>query len=150
MKILPTSAWSKAEIFQYLDQATTPMRISCCDDDGFPIICSLWFVHREGTLWAASHRNSYIVKALKKSPKIAFEVASNDYPYHGVRGKATVTLLDDRDENVLETAIDKYLQGSNQRLSSWLLSRKNDEYALKISPQSINSWDFSTRMEGAK
>ncbi|MDX1504321.1 MAG: pyridoxamine 5'-phosphate oxidase family protein [Spongiibacter sp.] len=150
MKVLPSSAWSKADIGRFLDQAITPMRISCCDNDGFPIICSMWFVHKDGTLWAASHRNSYIVKVLKKSPKIGFEIATNEYPYHGVRGKATVTLLNDSVENVLETVIDRYLQGSNRSLSNWLLSRKNDEYALKISPQSITSWDFSNRMEGRK
>lgn len=147
MKIHTNSAWSKEQIFNYLDTTITPMRISCVGSDGFPIICSLWFFHQEGTLWAASHEKSHLTKALKKNAKIGFEIATNDYPYHGVRGKANVTLIEDREVNILNKVIDKYLQGSNQKLANWLLSRQEDEYAIKINPISINSWDFSSRME---
>ncbi len=146
MKIHPSSSWSKDEIFNYLDRATTPIRVSCNDDDGYPVICSLWFFHQDGVLWAASHRSAHIIKLLRRNPKIGFEVATNEYPYHGVRGKADITLLEDISENILEKVIDKYLQGSNKKLSSWLLSRKKDEYAIKICPISLNSWDFSKRM----
>lgn len=147
MKVHSKSAWSQDEILNYLNQAKTPIRISCAGDDGYPIICSLWFFHKDGVLWAASHKNSHIVKALRKSPKAAFEVATNDYPYRGVRGKANISLLDDSVENILEKVIDKYLQGGNKKLSNWLLSRKKDEFSIKISPVEINSWDFSGRME---
>lgn len=146
MKIHASSPWSEEEIFSYLDRATTPIRISCDDGDGYPIICSLWFIHQDGVLWAASHQDAHIIKVLMKNPKIGFEVATNDYPYRGVRGKANITLLKGDPENILEKAIDKYLQGSNTKLSNWLLSRKQEEFAIKICPISVNSWDFSKRM----
>ena len=146
MRVHSSSAWSKDEIFKYLDSADTPIRISCNDRDDYPVICSLWFIHQDGVLWAASHRNSHIIKTLGNNPRIGFEVATNEYPYHGVRGKANITLLEDNSTNILEKVIDKYLQGSNKKLSSWLVSRKKDEYAIKICPVSINSWDFSKRM----
>lgn len=147
MKIHPKSAWSKDKIFQYLDQTETPIRLSCLGADGYPMIASLWFVHKEGVLWAASHENSHIVKVLKNNPKVGFEVATNQYPYHGVRGKADVLLMDDRSENILDKVIDKYLQGGNKSLAAWLLSRKENECAIKISPVALSSWDFSGRME---
>lgn len=147
MKIHANSAWSKEQIFNYLDQTTTPMRISCHDDDGHPIICSLWFFHQDGILWAASHQKSHIIRRLIKNPNVGFEIATNDYPYHGVRGKANITLIRDAEVNILGKVIDKYLQGSNTKLANWLLSRQDEEYAIKITPISINSWDFSERME---
>jgi len=146
LKIHSKSAWSEAEIIRYLDQANTPVRVSCSDADDYPIVCSLWYVHHKGELWAASHKNSHIVKVLKKNPKIGFEVATNEYPYHGVRGKADVTLHSGYAEDILEQLIAKYLKGSNKDLANWLLSRKEDEYAIKIAPVSLNSWDFSGRM----
>ncbi|MFT6051428.1 MAG: nitroimidazol reductase NimA-like FMN-containing flavoprotein [Halioglobus sp.] len=146
MKIHPNSAWSKDTIFEYLDNANTPLRISCTGSDGYPIICSLWYIHQDGVLWSASHKNSHMVKTLRKDPKIGFEVATNEYPYHGVRGKANITLLEDSAEDILEKVIGKYLRGSNKNLSDWLMSRKADEYAIKISPITLNSWDFSARM----
>ncbi|MGK0499731.1 MAG: nitroimidazol reductase NimA-like FMN-containing flavoprotein [Oceanicoccus sp.] len=146
MKIHPKSAWSKAKIFEYLDQAKTPLRISFNNNDGYPTIGSLWYVHQDGVLWAASHKNSHIIKTLKNTQKIGFEIATNEYPYHGVRGKANITLVKYDSENVLEQVINKYLQGSNEDLSRWLMSRKSDEYSIRISPITINSWDFSGRM----
>jgi nitroimidazol reductase NimA-like FMN-containing flavoprotein (pyridoxamine 5'-phosphate oxidase superfamily) len=150
MKVNRNSAWSKSEIFRYFDKAITPIRVSCIDTDGYPIICSLWFIHLDGVLWSASHKNAHIIKTLSNNTKVAFEVASNEYPYHGVRGKADVMLLKDDQDDILEKVIDKYLQGSNKELSSWLLSRKKDEYAIKISPITLNSWDFSQRMDRQK
>lgn len=146
MKIHADSCWSKQEIYQYLDHAKTPLRLSCVESDGHPVICSLWFKHDEGLLWAACHKNSHIIKCLKNNNKVAVEVAGNEIPYQGVRGKATVELIDDEHGNVLSLLIDKYLQGSNQPLANWLLSRKKNEYAIKITPIQLNAWDFSERM----
>lgn len=146
MNLNPNSAWTEAKVEQYLQQATIPMRISCNDSDGYPVVCSLWFMYENDMLWSASHKNSYLIKVLQNNQRIGFEVGSNDYPYHGVRGKADVSLLDGDPNNVLGQVIDKYLQGSNENLANWLLSRKEDEYAIQISPVSINSWDFSQRM----
>ena len=146
MKIRANSAWSKDEIFRYLDDTNTPLRISCNEDDGYPLICSLWFIHDNGVLWSASHKNSHIVKTLRNNKKIGLEVATNEFPYHGVRGKANVELIDDSSGKVLSQVIDKYLQDGNKNLAEWLMSRKKDEYAIKIEPIVLNSWDFSARM----
>lgn len=147
MKIHSNSAWSKEEIFSYLDRAKTPIRIACNGKGGYPLICSLWFFHDDGTLWAASHKNAHIIKVLQSNAKVGFEVATNEYPYHGVRGKADIELIDDSSGDVLSELIDKYLQGSNKTLSSWLMSRSSEEWAMKIVPTFLNSWDFSNRME---
>ena len=146
MKIHRNSAWSKEQISSYLDRVTSPLRISYNDVDGYPNICSLWFFHQDGALWSASHKNSHLIKTLTRKPKIAFEVATNEYPYHGVRGKADAVLVKDDGADILEKVIDKYLATSNNQLADWLLSRKHDEYAIKISPLSVNAWDFSNRM----
>lgn len=147
MKIHNNSAWSKEAIFKYLDQANTPLRIACNEKDEYPIICSLWFIHEDGILWSATHKNSHIINVLRSNSKIGLEVATNEFPYHGVRGKANVELVDGSSGEILNKVIDKYLQGGNKELSNWLMSRKKDEYALKIEPTILNSWDFSARMD---
>lgn len=146
MKINQSSAWSYQEISEYLQQAKTPLRLSCLGSDGYPTICSLWFIFQDDHFWCASHRNAHIIKLLKQSSKVGFEVATNEYPYKGVRGKADIELLKDKSGDVLESLIKRYLGESNKELSDWLLSRREDEYAIKISPKCINSWDFSNRM----
>lgn len=147
MKIHSKSAWSRQHIIEFLSRAPIPMRIACQGKDGFPVICSLWFFYDDGALWSASHKNSHIVDQLSVNPKVGIEIATNDYPYHGVRGKGTVELLSQGAEHALQTLIDKYLGDTNASLANWLMSRVDDEYALKITPAILNSWDFSNRME---
>ena len=142
----PNNAWTKKEIYGYLNAAKTPIRLACIDKNNQPTICSLWFIFENGILWCASHKNSHIIKLLKSNKKIGFEISTNNYPYKGVRGKGSVELITIDADTVLNKLVNKYLDGTNQTLSTWLLSRSSDEYAIKIQPQSLSSWDFSNRM----
>jgi nitroimidazol reductase NimA-like FMN-containing flavoprotein (pyridoxamine 5'-phosphate oxidase superfamily) len=147
MKISKKSTWTEGEIEVFLAAAKTPMRLAFNDRDGFPGVCSLWFYFDEGCFWAASHKNSHVIKMLKQSGKVSLEVATNEYPYKGVRGKANVELTTDGASAVLNRLIDRYLVDGNNKLADWLLSRVADEYVLKVTPHTLNAWDFSSRMD---
>ncbi|ROR97973.1 hypothetical protein EDC56_3642 [Sinobacterium caligoides] len=146
MMISDDCQWSQQEILSFLAAAKIPLRASFCNTKNEPMICSLWFKSDGITLWAASHENSYLIKQLKHNQTISFEVSTNEYPYKGVRGKATVELVKNNADAILHELIDKYLGNSNNQLATWLLSRASNEYAIKITPSHINSWDFSDRM----
>jgi nitroimidazol reductase NimA-like FMN-containing flavoprotein (pyridoxamine 5'-phosphate oxidase superfamily) len=148
LPVCSSSQWSTDEIEQYLQEQRIPVRLSCNDKDGFPLICSLWFVYHDGYLWCATHENAAVAKLLEQNPKCAFEVAINEMPYKGVRGKGTVELLRSDAEGMLKELIARYLGDSNAGLASWLLSRSDHEYAIKIAPSTVTSWDFSERMSG--
>lgn len=135
------------KIDEFLAVEKIPMRLACIDKYGFPLVCSLWFYYHNDCLWAATHEKSYLIKCIKHNARIAFEISTNDYPYRGVRGKGTVELTQDDADIILRKLIDRYLGKSNQKLSNWLMSRVENEYILKITPITINSWDFSNRME---
>lgn len=147
MNLSKKSQWNEEQISRFLSGATLPIRLSFLNKDNEPQICSLWFLFDQGALWAASHENAFLIRQLKRHKQVAFEVSTNDYPYKGVRGKAEVELRKDDAEPVLKALINKYLGDSNSQLASWLLGRAKEEYAIKISPTFINSWDFSDRME---
>lgn len=148
MGVTPKGSWSAELVEGYLKATEIPIRLACVGTDGYPVVCSLWFIYEDGCLWAAAHKNAHIIKLLKHNPKVGFEVGINDMPYKGVRGKADVELIKDRAVSVLDKLLLRYLKSGNKSLSSWLLSRAEDEYAIKISPTTISSWDFSNRMEG--
>jgi hypothetical protein len=147
MKISKKSTWTQDEIEHFLAAAKTPMRLAFNDRNGFPAVCSLWFYFDEGCFWAASPKNSPVIKMLKQSGKVSLEVATNEYPYKGVRGKANVELTMDGAGTVLNRLIGRYLADGNNKLADWLLSRVADEYVLKITPGTLNAWDFSSRMD---
>ena len=147
MKINSKSVWQRTQIDDFLTKSTMPVRISFVDSSGHPRICSLWYRYDNGAIWSASHQNAFLIKQLKKNQKVAFEISSNDYPYKGVRGKALATLVKSDAEPVLKALIAKYLGESNKKLASWLVGRADEEYAIKLVPESVNAWDFSDRME---
>lgn len=147
MKVHPRSDWSESQIEDFLQQAVIPIRIACVSQDGFPLVASLWFFYEDGALWSATHKSAFIVRQLRRSPKTGFEIATNDYPYRGVRGKASAEVIQEGAEAVLTRLIERYLGDSNRELAAWLLSRAEDEYVIKLSPGRINAWDFSGRME---
>jgi len=134
---------------QFLNDSVIPVRLAAIDKDGFPLICSLWFIYQDGELLCASHASAKIIRVLKVNPNCAFEASVNAVPYKGVRGKAIATLKSDADGLVLSSLIARYLGDSQPSLSSWLLSRRKDEYAIHLKIVSQSNWDFSDRMKGA-
>ena len=91
MKVHSKSAWQEAQITAFLKEACIPLRIASPGTDGYPTICSLWFLYEDGALWSASHKNAYIVSQLQNDPNVGFEIATNEFPYRGVRGRGTAT-----------------------------------------------------------
>lgn len=149
MKIHSKSAWQESQITEFLSTACIPLRIASPGTDGFPTICSLWFLYEDGALWSASHKNAYIISQLQNDHHVGFEVATNEFPYRGVRGRGTASLTSENAGALLQRLIDRYLQDSNRELADWLMSRSADELAIRITPHTINAWDFTHRMQQA-
>ena len=81
--------------------------------------------------------------------RCAFEIAPNEPPYQGVRGKAQVSSNRENAESTLLSLIDRYLGGTNKSLAKWLLSRVDDELEFVLTPTWVTSWDYGGRMEDA-
>jgi len=146
-KIRSNSAWDQQQIERFLDDVLIPVRLACNDKKGVPLICSLWFIYIDGVLWCATQQSASVVSFLENGPECAFEVAPESMPYKGVRGQGRVTLLPGQGAEVLQQLIDRYLGNRNSPFAEWLMSRAENEVAIKIEPEWINSWDFSGRMQ---
>ncbi len=147
MKISSTSAWDQIGIANFLEAATIPIRIAVQDGD-FPLICSVWFRYdrAQQRLFCVSHKASYLVKLLEQVGRCAFEIAPNEPPYRGVRGKAEVSLHANAAESLLRELIERYLDDTDSSLAKWLLGRVEDELVIELNPQWITAWDYSDRM----
>ena len=147
MEIAKTSSWNETQIAQYLETAATPLRLAV-NDGSYPMICSLWYEYdaRERTLFCVSHQRSYLIKLLQRDASCGFEVAPNEPPYKGVRGKADISLERDGAGERLERLITRYLNDTDSGLARWLLSRVDEEYVLRVKPHWLTAWDYSSRM----
>ena len=93
-----------------------------------------------------SHGKSQLVKSLMADPRVGFEVALNEPPYKGVRGKGTARLTQENVSNTLHEVIVRFLGSTDSYLARWLLGRAEQEYVIKITPNWITAWDYSERM----
>jgi nitroimidazol reductase NimA-like FMN-containing flavoprotein (pyridoxamine 5'-phosphate oxidase superfamily) len=139
--------WDIGKIEKYLQESVYPMRLSCITSNGFPLVVSLWFLYREGTLWCAVQKDCALARILKRDDRCGFEVSPNETPYLGVRGQGRAELVPDAGADKLRDLIDRYLDESNKELADWLLTRSDNETAIRITPQWFYSWDFSGRMK---
>lgn len=147
--IRSTSAWDQQQIDAFLSGSRIPLRLACNAGQGFPLLNSLWFEQRDGSLWCATHASSAIVPFLQRDPRCAFEIALNDPPYCGVRGQARALLTRDGAGELLQRLIERYLGDSNPALAAWLMSRADDEYAIRLDPTWLTAWDYRPRMQPA-
>jgi nitroimidazol reductase NimA-like FMN-containing flavoprotein (pyridoxamine 5'-phosphate oxidase superfamily) len=146
LKINKASSWNNEQVSAFLNETKIPIRLSCIDENGFPLVCSLWFRFEDKALWCATHQSAKIIELLKINPKCGFEIAVNDMPYQGVRGRGQVSLIKEQGKKVLEQLIERYLGNDESKLAQWLLSRAQDEYAIRIDIQELSAWDYSARM----
>jgi hypothetical protein len=107
---------------------------------------SLWYLYRDGQLWFSVQRNTKFTQWLSDNPRCGFEIAVNEPPYVGVRGRGTATTVQAADDAVLRELIDRFLADDNPGLANWLLSRTATEITLTVRPHWLTAWDYRTRM----
>ena len=140
------SAWSAAEIRQYLAGADIPVRLACLATGGTPLLCSLWFLYDDDAIWCATSQSARVAVLLERDSRCAFEVAGDLMPYRGVRGQGVARLSRADGPAVLLRLIDRYLHSRESAFARWLISRQQDEVAIRIDPEWLTAWDFSARM----
>jgi len=144
--IRDSSVWSAPEIENYLRQMEIPIRLACVDGSGAPLLCSLWYLYDDGVLWCATQSGANVARLLKQRSRCAFEIAGDEMPYRGVRGQGTAVLVPAQGEAMLAELLQRYLGTLETKFARWLLSRADDEVAIRITPEWLTSWDFTTRM----
>jgi general stress protein 26 len=131
----------------YLETARIPLRLACSTKSGWPVAVSLWFKHQNGALFCATQKSARVVSYLQNDPRCAYEIASDNPPYCGVRGQAIATLDEEMGEQILEQLLERYLGGTDNTLSRNLLEKSENEVAIILKPVNAFTWDFSDRME---
>lgn len=144
----PSGPWSRAEVEAHLRDTVIPLRLACVSAEGHPRVLSLWYLWRDGALWCATAPGAKVLAWIEAEPRCGFEVARDEPPYRGVRGRGHAQLDRARGGEILGALVDRYLGTRDSTFARWLLSRAADEVAIRICPESLASWDFTERMGG--
>ena len=108
LRVGARSAWAEAAIEDFLRDYRAPLRVAGQGAGGFPLLCSLWSRYEAGVLWCASQRDAAIVRCLEHDPRCAFELAPNEPPYRGVRGRGRAAIHPDAGPRVLGELLERY------------------------------------------
>jgi hypothetical protein len=141
------SEWPE-DITHYLQQSLIPIRLACTTKSGWPMVLSLWYLYEDHSLYCATVETARVVAYLSHEPRCAFEVASDQIPYCGIRGQANAVILPERGNEILKRLLHRYLGGIDNPLSRILLSRDKPEVAIQLRPINLFSWNFRDRMQG--
>lgn len=144
-----TGPWDMPQTEAFLEEMNIPIRVASSGSRG-PIVQSLWFDFNDGALWCATQASSLLVKRLTANNDIGFEVSGDNAPYRGVRGTGVTSIHPELAGETLHRLIKKYQGDTETDLSRWLLSRLDKEVAVKITPLTLATWDFSGRMGDPK
>ena len=140
--------WNPDQIAEHLDRAAIPVRVGVLPPSGWPIVVSLWFVRDGEDILCTTQKDSAVARALAGDPRCAFEIASDQPPYHGVRGRAHGT-LEAGSGRLLLAALERYLGSTESDLARSLRARKQSEVTLRLRPTRLVSWDYRERMAGS-
>ncbi|HTY80502.1 MAG TPA: hypothetical protein VMI34_21925, partial [Candidatus Bathyarchaeia archaeon] len=144
--LVVTGPYSLAEAERYLRETVVPLRLACTTSAGWPLVLSLWYLYRDGSLWCATSPRALILRHIEHDGRCGFEVAPNEPPYRGVRGQARATVLRGGGSALLEELIQRYLGTTASPLARQLLSRAAEEVAIRLTPIRLSSWDYRRRM----
>lgn len=137
------------ELIRRLELSITPLRIACNTDQGFPLIVPLWFLFEQGSFYSVTYRNAKLLSHLWANNRVGFEVANNEPPYAGVRGRGEVTLLEGEGDKWLPRLLQRYRINPQSQLARGLMSRIDDEITIRLTPLQMSGWDYSQRMRDA-
>lgn len=138
--------WSEDDVYEFLEEASIPIRLAVRRPNGTPWVVTLWYRYRDGYLECATSANAHLVDFLEYDPDVAFDVSTNDIPYRGIRGHGTASLEPDVDKGLLRGLLKRYLGGTNTPLAEKLLDDDRDEVRIRIEPHVVYSWDYTNRM----
>jgi hypothetical protein len=130
----------------YLDATVIPIRLSFIDRSGGPRVLSLWYLRRGTEIWCSTQAKSLVARALTENPRCGFEIAADQPPYRGVRGRGLARVESQPPEEILHLLIQRFLGDEKSSLARWLLSRRATEVGIRIIPSHLHSWDYTSRM----
>jgi PPOX class probable F420-dependent enzyme len=135
---------SDEEVLAFLDEERT---VVCATNgrDGFPHLMPLWYVVRDGRLWAWTYAKSQKVRNLERDPRATLQVeAGTEYPVlRGVMFQCETTVHRDVDVvAVLGTEIfARYTGGPDDEVRAMVAQQAPKRVGLEFVERSRATWD---------
>ena len=145
---VPFPGMNEDEISNFLESKLN-LQLATIDAKGDPIIQPVWFDYEKESerFYIMTSKSSSKVKSIRSKPVIYFSIDDDSYPYKGVKGKGTATIIDNLSRTVAraEKINLKYLGSLEHPTAKTLMeyAQNGKEVLVEINPRYFSSWDFS-------
>lgn len=142
------SPLNEADVEKFLERKIN-IQIATVDEECNPNIQPVWFYYDKNNenIYISTQNGSKKVTNIRKKPNVYFSVDEDDFPYGCVKGKATVSILENATKNVpiVEKICIKYLGSLDHPYSKTLvdLAKNGSSVILEVTPIFFSTWDFS-------
>jgi general stress protein 26 len=146
--ITGTPSMNKDEVDKFLESKLL-LQIGTIDDEGDPNIQPVWFDYDKDRekLLIITPKIAKKVENLRTKSNVYFSIDDENFPYKGVKGKGTVTIIEDPKRTVPygEKISVKYLGTLDHPIPKMILdsAKKGNHVVLEISPKFFSTWDFA-------
>jgi nitroimidazol reductase NimA-like FMN-containing flavoprotein (pyridoxamine 5'-phosphate oxidase superfamily) len=138
---------TKEEIDRFLESKLM-LQMSTIDEKGEPNIQPVWFYYDKNReqLLVTTAKISKKTKNLRNKPILYFSIDDENFPYKGVKGKGSVTIVEDPNRTISEgeKISMKYLGTLDHQIAKMITehSKKGDNVVIEINPKFFSTWDY--------
>ena len=141
------SALTQQQIIDFLKNSKLNLQLGTIDNKMQPNIHTVWYYYDE-KLYVETSKTSKKVQNIKNNDKVYFCIDDETIPYKGVRGKATVKIIDDVNQMlpIAEKIMLKYTGSLDNEIAKFLLNGVKSEFSviLQLEPKYYSTWDHSS------
>ena len=143
-----TPGMTREEIDRFLESKLM-LQMSTIDELGEPNIQPVWFYYDKNgeKLLVITSKIARKTKNLRNKPILYFSIDDENFPYKGVKGKGSVTIVEDPKRTVSEgeKISMKYLGTLDHPIAKMITesSKNGDNVLIEISPKFFSTWDYS-------
>jgi PPOX class probable F420-dependent enzyme len=112
------------------------------DAEGRPRIRPIWYLWRDGAIWATTRTHRHTGRDLQTNPWVAVSVASEERPYRAVVLHGRPEVLP-KDRDMLLDVATRYGEEQGRAFADEAMAQ-NDRVMLKLVPDELISWDYGT------
>ena len=142
------SALTQQQIIDFLKNSTLNLQLGTIDNKMEPNIHTVWYYYDDEKLYVETSKTSKKVQNIKNNDKVYFCIDDETIPYKGVRGKATVKIIDDVNQMlpIAEKLMLKYTGSLDNEIAKFLLNGVKSGFSviLQLEPKYYSTWDHSS------
>ena len=142
-----------SEVERFLAESKGMMQLATVDEEGYPIVQPIWFLHdrNTGKIYSGTRKVTRKIANIKRNPdKVYFSIDDENFPYKGVKGRADARVIEGPNNvlPIVEKINLKYLGTNEHPLAQMLIqnAKSGEEVLMELTPKFFSAWDFSKAM----